>query len=106
MAPPPPPLAVVKEPAPIEDVEGVPPAHLEIVRALVAEREAQMRASHKGPADVARRVELLWARSNGTHVAWCERRHAATAAASAMTRDVICVAQIEKGAVVERWSFG
>lgn len=102
--PQPAPLAVVKEPEP--DLADVSAAHLEIIRGLVAEREAQVRSSHKGPADVAKRVELLWARSNGTHAVWCERRHAATRAAAAMTRDVICVAQIDKGKVVERWFFG
>ena len=79
------------------DLADVSAAHLEIIRTLIAERESQFRP---------RRVELLWARSNATHAVWCERRHAATAAASAMTRDVICVAQIEKGKVVERWFFG
>ena len=88
------------------DLAAVDPAHLELIRALVAEREQQVRARQVGPTDVPVRVELLWARSNATHAVWCERRHAATLAARAMTRDVICVAQIEKGKVVERWSFG
>ncbi|MFN2546977.1 MAG: hypothetical protein ABR567_06075 [Myxococcales bacterium] len=90
----------------VADVADVDPAHLSIIESLVAEREAQARASHVGPTDVLRRVELVWARSNATHAVWCERRHAATRAARALTRDVICVAQIEKGKVVERWFFG
>ena len=95
-----------KEPELVPDLSGVDPAHLPIIEALVAEREAQARASHSGPTDVLKRVELVWARSNATHAVWCERRHAATRAARAMTREVICVAQIEKGKVVERWFFG
>jgi hypothetical protein len=69
------------------------------------EREQLLR-THVGPTDVERRVEVLWVRSNATHAVWCERRHATTPAAGVATRDVICVAQIEGGAVVERWSFG
>ena len=81
-------------------------AHLAIVRQLVEEREAQLRSLEIGPSDVARRVEVLWVRSVPDHLAWCERRHAATRAASAMTRDVICVARLDKGAIAERWFFG
>jgi hypothetical protein len=73
---------------------------------MVAEREKTARAQYKGPSDVPRRIEVLWARSNATHAVWCERRHAATLAARAMTRDVICVALIERGRVTERWFFG
>ncbi len=51
-------------------------------------------------------MEVLWVRSNASHVVWCERRRAATLAARGVTREVICVAQVESGAVVERWSFG
>ena len=88
------------------DLTGANPAHLPLISALVAEREAQARSRHTGPTDVPRRVEVLWVRSTATHCAWCERRHAATLAARAMTRDVICVAQIERGEVIDRWSFG
>jgi hypothetical protein len=45
-------------------------------------------------------------RSNATNVVWCERRHAATLAARGVTQEVICVAQVDGGAVMERWSFG
>jgi hypothetical protein len=93
------------EPAP--QLEVVPqPDHREIVERLLAAREELLRAQHAGPSDVPRRVELLWVHSTRTHAVWCERRHAATLAARSLTHDVICVAQIEKGAVVERWSFG
>jgi len=54
------------------------------------EREQQLRAQHSGPNEVTRRVEVLWVRSNATHVVWCERRHAATLAARGVTREVIC----------------
>ena len=90
------------------DVSGADPGHLPLVEALAAEREQQARAQQLplGPTDVPRRIEVLWVRSNVTHVAWCERRRPATQAAAGMTRDVICVAQIERGAVKERWFFG
>jgi hypothetical protein len=88
------------------DLRGADPAHLPLISDLVAEREQSARAQHKGPTDVPRRIEVLWVRSTPTHAVWCERRHAATLAARAMTRDVICVALIERGRVTDRWSFG
>jgi hypothetical protein len=88
------------------DVTAAAPAHLPLISDLVAEREQSARAQHKGPTDVPRRIEVLWVRSTATHAVWCERRHAATLAARAMTREVICVALIERGRVTERWSFG
>ena len=99
------------EPGPIldpltnADVRGADPAHLPLIVEMVRDRELQLRAQHVGSSDVARRVEVLWVRSNDLHAAWCERRHAATVAARALTKDVICVARIERGAVVERWFF-
>ncbi len=88
------------------DTRGADPAHLPLVAEMVHDREEQLRALHVGPSEVTRRVEVLWVRSNLTHAVWCERRHAATLAALAVTREVICVAQIERGVVVERWFFG
>jgi hypothetical protein len=88
------------------DLTAAAPAHLPLISDLVSEREQSARAQHKGPTDVPRRIEVLWVRSTPTHAVWCERRHAATLAARAMTRDVICVALIERGRVTERWSFG
>jgi len=87
------------------DTRGADPAHLPLVAEIVRDREQQLRAQHGGPDEVTW-VEVLWVRSNETHVVWCERRHAATLAARGVTRDVICVARVEGGAVVERWSFG
>jgi hypothetical protein len=91
---------------PLGDVSGADPAHLPLIAELVAERELTLRQRHKGPTDVPRRVEVLWVRSNATHAVWCERRHAATMASRGMTRDLICVAQIDHGKIVDRWSFG
>ena len=87
------------------DVRGADPAHLPLVAGMVREREQLLRA-HVGPTDLERRVEVLWVRSNATHTVWCERRHATAPAAGGTTREVICVARIEDGAVMERWSFG
>jgi hypothetical protein len=94
-----------RDPLAAADVHEADPAHLPLVAGMVREREQLLR-THVGPTDVERRVEVLWVRSNATHAVWCERRHATTPAAGVATRDVICVAQIEGGAVVERWSFG
>lgn len=102
----------IPEPGPIldplagADLRGADPAHLPLIVEMVRDRELQLRAQHIGETDVPRRVEVLWVRSNETHSVWCERRHAATVAARALTRDVICVAHVERGAVVERWFFG
>jgi hypothetical protein len=69
---------------------------------MVAERETQLRSQHAGAEH--RRIEVLWVRSNDTHCAWCERRHPASP--SARPRDVICVASIDRGKVIDRWFFG
>ncbi len=100
------------EPGPIldplagADLRGADPAHLPLVSELARDRELQLRAQHIGETDVARRVEVIWVRSNESHAVWCERRHAATLAARSLTRDVICVAHIDRGTVIERWYFG
>ena len=86
-------LAAVPPPEPVReaDARGAAPAHVRLVEELV--RQAV-------PAGGAK-VEVLWIRSNAAHVAWCERR----TAAEGTVRDVICVARVDQGAVVERWSF-
>jgi hypothetical protein len=71
------------------DVRGAFQEHLDVVARLQDEREA---------AAGAKRVEVLWVRSNPTHVAWAEMRPG--------DREVICVAQIDSGKVVARWQFG
>jgi hypothetical protein len=88
------------------DTRGADPAHLPLVAAMVREREQLLRAQQTEPTEVPRRVEVLWVRSSATHAVWCERRLAATVVARGQTLEVICVAQIEDGAVVERWYFG
>ena len=77
--------------------------HLPVVAALVEERETALLALT--PQAVRRRVEVLWVRSASGHVAWCERRHPALAEVT-LVREVICVARIQDGKAVERWSFG
>jgi hypothetical protein len=101
-------ISVDPNPNPLSgaNLEAADPAHLPLISALVADRESQLRSQNTGPSDVPRRIEVLWVRSTATHAAWCERRHAATFAARAMTRDVICVAHIDRGLVVDRWSYG
>ncbi|HKC58941.1 MAG TPA: hypothetical protein VKB92_02560 [Myxococcales bacterium] len=71
------------------DVRGASQEHLDVLARLLAEREA---------AAGAKRVDVLWVRSNPTHVAWAEMRPG--------NREVICVAQIDSGTVVARWQFG
>ncbi len=71
------------------DVRGALQEHLDVVARLQAEREA---------ATGGTRPDVLWVRSNPTHVAWAELRPG--------NREVICVAQIDDGAVVARWQFG
>jgi hypothetical protein len=81
------------------DRRGAHPAHLLLIAEL-------LRVQHAETTEVADRVEVLWVRSNESHVVWCERRHAGIPAERAPSRDVICVAQVEGGAVAGRWSFG
>jgi hypothetical protein len=87
------------------DLRGATREHLDIIEALALERETALRLSHPGASDVPRRVEVLWARSTATHAVWCERRNAATQAAAAMSREVICVVKVEDGKPAERWSY-
>lgn len=71
------------------DVRGASQEHLEIVARLQEERQA---------AGGGKPVEVLWVRSNQTHVAWAETRPG--------NREVICVAQIDAGTILARWQFG
>src|SRR5216683_3217245 len=90
-APPPAPPSPVRVPPQLfrADVRGALQEHLDVVARLQAEREA---------ATGGTRPDVLWVRSNPTHVAWAELRPG--------NREVICVAQIDDGAVVARWQFG
>jgi hypothetical protein len=100
-----PPPEVPLGPLASADVRGATEEHLRVIETLALEREQILRSGHKGPSDVPRRVEVLWAKSTATHAVWCERRYAATLAAAAMNRDVICVVRIEDGRPGERWSY-
>ena len=71
------------------DVRGTLQEHLTAVAQLITEREA---------AAGARRCEVRWVRSTGTHVAWGERRPG--------QGELICVAQVDAGKIVARWQFG
>jgi uncharacterized membrane protein len=84
-----------RPPVPSADVRGANPAHVRIVEEIARE------AAQGSPAG-APTVEVLWIRSNASHAVWCERR----TPGGGTVREVICVARIESGAVVERWSFG
>ena len=68
------------------DIRGAQRDHVRLVEQL-------LRGTVGGPPDV------LWIRSNAAHVVWWER-HLGPA-----IRDVIRVARIENGTIVERWSF-
>jgi hypothetical protein len=71
------------------DVRGASQVHLDLLARLLDERDA---------VAPGRRTEIVWVRSNPTHVAWAELRPG--------NREVICVAQIDSGEVVARWQFG
>ena len=90
------------EPLAGADLREANPEHLPLISALVLERETQLRAQHPGAA--GRSIDVLWVCSNATHAVWLERRRAGTSAAR--PREVICVAQIDRGRVGERWFFG
>jgi hypothetical protein len=77
------------------DVRGATQAHLEAVAKLQLEREAPVSAQ---------RSEVLWVRSAGDHVAWCER--SIPAAPATRKNEVLCVARIDEGRIVARWSYG
>ena len=84
------------------DTTGALAGHLEVVAALVEQREAALLAL--APHSTPRRLEVLWVRSSANHVAWCERRHPALAEARPV-REEICVARIQDGKPAECWSF-
>jgi hypothetical protein len=97
-------LAPLPDPSPSPlssaDLRDANPEHLSLISALLSDRETQLRSQHPS----APQIDILWFRSNASHCAWLERRHAASP--SARPRDVICVARIHRGKIAERWSFG
>jgi hypothetical protein len=80
--------AALPDPMPRADVRGANPDHVRIVEEIARNRPV-----------TGTEVEVVWIRSNESHAVWCERRAGAGG-------DVICVARIESGVVVDRWSFG
>jgi len=49
-------------------------------------------------------AKVLWVRSTGSHIAFCERREAAPP--SKLGRDVITIVKVVDGKVVRKWQFG
>jgi hypothetical protein len=77
--------------ADIGDRTGVTETELAIVRPLF---------QSDGPGG----PKVLWARSTGSHIAFCERREAPPP--SKMGRDVITIVKVVEGKVVGKWQFG
>jgi hypothetical protein len=75
-----------------DDVQGVTAAELEMIRPL-------LRANGAGTPS-----RVLWIRSTGSHIAFCERREALPP--STIVRDVITVVKVAGGKVVGKWQFG
>jgi hypothetical protein len=75
-----------------DDVQGVTAAELDVIRPL-------FRTDGAGTPP-----RVLWIRSTGSHIAFCERREAAPP--STIVRDVITVVKIAGGKVVGKWQFG
>jgi len=75
----------------IGDRTGVTETELAIVRPL-------FRGHGAAPPKV------LWVRSTGSHIAFCERRDAPPP--STIARDVITIVKIAGGKVVRKWQFG
>jgi hypothetical protein len=79
------------EPSDIGDRTGVTERELDIVRPLFQ-------------SDGAAGPKVLWVRSTGSHIAFCERRDAAPP--STLGRDVITIVKVAGGKVVGKWQFG
>ena len=75
-----------------DDAQGVTAAELDAIRPLF----------RRDSAGTPPRV--LWIRSTGSHIAFCERREALPP--STIVRDVITVVKIAGGKVVGKWQFG
>jgi len=76
-----------------DDMNGVTTAELNVIRQL-------LRADGGGTVQ----PRVLWIRSTGSHIAFCERREPTPP--SALVRDVITVVKIADGKVVRKWQFG
>jgi hypothetical protein len=77
--------------ADIGDRTGVTETELAIVRPLF---------QGGGPGG----SKVLWVRSTGSHIAFCERREAPPP--SKLGRDVITIVKVVEGKVVGKWQFG
>jgi hypothetical protein len=98
-------LAEPATPLSSADTRGISPQHLKLIEQAALEREQALRQAEVSESDVPRRVEILWARSTATHAVWCERRYPATQAAASLVKDVVCVALIEDGRIIDRWTY-
>ena len=78
-------------PSGIADRTGVTETELDIVRPLFQ-------------SDGATGPRVLWVRSTGSHIAFCERRDATPP--SKLARDVITIVKVVEGKVVGKWQFG
>jgi hypothetical protein len=76
-----------------DDRNGVTESELDVIRPL-------LRADGGG----AVQPRVLWVRSTGSHIAFCERREPTPP--STLVRDVITVVKIVGGKVVGKWQFG
>jgi len=76
-----------------DDRNGVTESELDVIRPL-------LRADGAG----AVQPRVLWVRSTGSHIAFCERREPTPP--STLVRDVITVVKIVGGKVVGKWQFG
>ena len=74
-----------------DDVNGVTASELDVIRPLFR-------------GDGALQPRVLWVRSTGSHIAFCERRDPTPP--STLVRDVITVVKIAGGKVVGKWQFG
>jgi hypothetical protein len=83
LAPAPPAQDERRDPLVGADLRGANPEHVRLVLELERDKD----------------VEVAWVRSSSTHVAWCERQLPRES-----LREVICVARVENGALLERWS--
>ncbi|MFL5438175.1 MAG: hypothetical protein ACJ79W_03365, partial [Myxococcales bacterium] len=74
-----------------DDMNGVTASELDVIRPLFR-------------ADGALQPRVLWVRSTGSHIAFCERRDPTPP--STLVREVITIVKIVGGKVVGKWQFG
>ncbi|MFL5455863.1 MAG: hypothetical protein ACJ78X_05635 [Myxococcales bacterium] len=74
-----------------DDMNGVTASELDVIRPLFR-------------ADGAIQRRVLWVRSTGSHIAFCERRDPTPP--STLVREVITIVKIVGGKVVGKWQFG